>query len=127
MCCEEDSAYGGSLETRAQGFSHLSSFPQFRRGALLVYGRFSRRRVRDRTSGRVKGEEKIKERARLASESPGPFNTIRTSGYHHGLFDSPFCRASRNVFFLPPFTHVPALFLLVSSIHLSSVRARSCR
>ena len=33
-------------------------------------------------------------------ESPGPFNTIRTSGYHHGLFDSPFYQTSRNVFFL---------------------------
>lgn len=53
-------------------------------------------------------------------ESPGPFNTIRTSGYHHGLFDSPFYQTSRNVFFLLRLFFSSAL--LVPSIHPSLVR-----
>lgn len=44
-----------------------------------------------------------------------------TSGYHHGLFDSPFYRASRNVFFLLVLLVSGTLALLVPSIHPSSV------
>lgn len=62
-----------------------------------------------------------KKEAPRIEESPGPFNTIRTSGYHHGLFDSPFCPTSRNVFFLLRLFSSSAL--LVPSIHPSLVRA----
>lgn len=89
-------------------FSHLSSFPQFC-AVLCSFAGISRRYVRWR-----------KKEALHIEESPGPFNTIRTSGYHHGLFDSPFYQTNRNVFFL---LRLSTLALLVPSIHPSLVRA----
>jgi len=111
-CCEEDSAYGGFLETwrgERRGFLAPVELPTILRGALLVYGY-----LEEICTMAKKGALHIE-------ESPGPFNTIRTSGYHHGLFDSPFYRTSRNVFFL---LRLFSSALLVPSIHPSLVAAR---
>lgn len=60
----------------AWGFLAPVELPTILCGALLVYGHLEICRME-------KGALHIE-------EPPGPFNTIRTSGYHHGLFDSPF-------------------------------------
>lgn len=91
----------------AWGFLAPVELPTILCGALLVYGHLEE-------ICRVEKKEALH-----IGEPPGPFNTIRASGYHHGLFDSPFYQASRNVFFLLLLFSV----LLVPSIHPSLVRA----